>query len=75
MNKTDFVELIKETDVFKQFPKFKQQLTLSKKNIEDLMQLYDQAERYGIGYLMQKPHLQSSTVKLIGIMLIASKNK
>lgn len=75
MNKQDFVELIKETDVFKQFPKFKQQLTLSKKNVEDLMELFGQAERYGIGYLMQKPNLQSSTVKLIGIMLIASKNK
>lgn len=73
MDRTELSELVQKTDVFKSFPSFKQKLTLSKANMEDLCDLYSQAERHSIGYLRQNNRLQSSTVKLIEQCLNISK--
>lgn len=73
MDKQELIQLIEKTEVFKSFPVFKQILTLKKSNLEDLQDLLHQAEKFGIDYLKQNPRLQSTTVKLIGELLILNQ--
>ena len=70
MDKYQFAELIQQTETFKAFPEFKKKITLSKENIEDLIDLHRQAEKYKISYLLQNPRLSSSSVKLINEILL-----
>jgi hypothetical protein len=65
----DFTQAIKQTDSFKDYDKFKQDLTLKRQNIIKLYDKYQQACRYGIGYLKQNPNILANDVKLIDEVL------
>ncbi|HJS00512.1 MAG TPA: hypothetical protein VJ780_06225 [Flavobacterium sp.] len=60
---------IENSEYFKTYPGFKQRITLEKRNIERLHDLYGQADRLGLDYLRQNPHLTVSDVKLIESVL------
>jgi hypothetical protein len=62
-------EEIKQTEIYKGYPVFKQRLTLSQINLKRLFNLYGQAERNGIKYLKQNPNLSLSDVNLIKELL------
>lgn len=65
MNQRDFRIAVENSDTFKEYPIFKQNLTKKNKNIIHLHDLYGQAERLGIDYLKQNRNLSSNDVKLI----------
>jgi len=69
MNETQFKYLVENSDVFKSFPAFKQNITVKRKVLNHLHDLYGQAERHGISYLKQNPNNSSTDVKLIESIL------
>lgn len=60
---------IENSEYFQTYPGFKQRITLEKRNIERLHDLYGQADRLGIQYLQQRTNLTVSDVKLIESVL------
>jgi len=69
MTDAQFKILMESSEVFKAFPKFKQNIFLSNKSIQRLQDYYEQAKRYGIEYLKQNPHLTISEINLIESIL------
>ena len=69
MNEHDLPAAIKKTDVFQSYPKFKQGIVLSKKNVNHLHDLFGQASRLGIGYLKQNPNILTSDINLIAELI------
>jgi hypothetical protein len=65
MNDIDFKQKVKGSEIFSNFPLFKQTITLKNKNINRLNDLYQQARKFGIEYLEQNHNLMSSDVALI----------
>ena len=65
MTDEQFADLIRLSLVYGSFPIFKQRITINRKNIERLKDLYHQRNKWGIEYLKQNPSLTSSDVKLI----------
>lgn len=74
MRETDLLQAIKETETYKNFPKFKQNIVGNHKNLTHLYDIYLQAKNFGISYLKQKPTLMASDVNLIAEVLI-NENK
>lgn len=60
---------IQETEYFQNYPVFKQRITLEKRNMERLHDLYGQAKRNGIGYIKQNQNITISDVGLIEAVL------
>lgn len=60
---------IENSEYFKTYPGFKQRITLEKRNVERLHDLYGQADRLGLDYLKQRTNLTVSDVKLIKSVL------
>tara|TARA_R110000782_G_scaffold96651_1_gene181218 strand:+ start:159 stop:377 length:219 start_codon:yes stop_codon:yes gene_type:complete len=69
MNEYDLRIAIKNSETFKSYPRFKQGITLSVKNVNNLHDLYGQASRLGIDYLKQNPNILSSDLKLIAELI------
>jgi len=69
MTEQQFKEKIKTTGTFISFPKFKQDITLKRKNVAHLSDLLGQAERLGIEYLKQNQNISQSDVKLVNDLL------
>lgn len=69
MNDQQFRALVEASEVFKSFEKFKQLITIKNSNLNKLRVYHAQAERYGVEYLKQNPHLTVSEVNLIESML------
>ena len=69
MNDQQFRQLIEASEVFKNFPVFKQRLILNHLNLARLKDYHHQAEKYGIGYLKQNPNLSISDVALIDSLI------
>lgn len=60
---------IENSEYFQTYPESKQRITLEKRNIERLHDLYGQADRLVIQYLQQRTNLTVSDVKLIQSVL------
>lgn len=60
---------IQKSEHFEAYPVFKKRITLDKKNMERLHDLYGQAYRLGIDYLKQNQNITVSDVKLIESVL------
>ena len=60
---------IQQTEYFQNYPVFKQRITLEKRNMERLHDLYGQASRHGIGYIKQNQNITVSDVGLIEAVL------
>lgn len=58
-------QAIKESEYFQSYPSFKQNITLQKKNLEHLHDLYGQASRLGLDYLKQNQNITVSDFNLI----------
>lgn len=69
MTDSQFRSLIENSDVFKSFPKFKQNIFVAPKVIQRLKDYFHQAEINGIDYLKQNPNLTISDVNLIKSVL------
>ena len=69
MTDQQFRALIECSEIFKAFPKFKQNLTLKLTAVQKLKDYYEQALRHGIDYLKQNPNLTISDVNLIESIL------
>ena len=69
MNDQQFRTLIENSEVFKAFPLFKQNIFLAPKVLSRLKDYHHQAEKYGIDYLKQNPNLTASDVNLIESIL------
>ncbi len=56
---------IENSDTFKRFEKFKQGLTVRKSNIKRLLNLYQQANKFGLLYVKQNKNFTVTDVALI----------
>lgn len=75
MSETRLLEAIQQTETFKGFPKFKQNITLSYKNVKHINDLYLKAKNLGVDYLKDKQYIFGSDVKLIEDILNNEKYK
>lgn len=69
MTITQLKDKIQQTEYFQNYPLFKQRITLEKRNMERLHDLYGQAKRNGIGYIKQNQNITVSDVGLIEAVL------
>lgn len=69
MTDAQFKILMESSEVFKAFPKFKQNIYLNLKVQQRLQDYYGQAQRHGMDYIRQNPHLTISDIKLIESIL------
>lgn len=69
MNDQQLKQAIENSEVFKSFELFKQELTVRHLNLQRLRPYYEQAKKYGIDYLKQNPSISQSDVKLIGSII------
>lgn len=69
MSEHQLKEAIKNTQEYRNYPKFKQGIVLRRANLIHLNDLLGQAQRLGIDYLKQNPNIMHSDVKLIEELL------
>ena len=69
MNDQQLKQAIEASEVYKNFEKFKQNITSKLSNIQRLRPYYEQAKKYGIDYLKQNPNITQGDVKLIESIL------